>query len=66
MKNEERTTENRERSDLPPIEIYTPERRAEFILGSAIDTKEYAEALAEVRAMGLDPETIPHFKPPGV
>jgi AbrB family looped-hinge helix DNA binding protein len=50
----------------PAIEIYTPERKAEFILGSAIDATDYALALQEVRALGLDPEKIPHHKPAGV
>lgn len=49
-----------------PVEIYTPERKAEFLLGSCIDATEYTAALAEVRAMGLDPDRIPHCKPPGV
>jgi bifunctional DNA-binding transcriptional regulator/antitoxin component of YhaV-PrlF toxin-antitoxin module len=48
------------------VEIYTPERKAEFLLGCATDAEEYARAVAEVRAMGLDPEQIDHFKPRGV
>jgi AbrB family looped-hinge helix DNA binding protein len=49
-----------------PVEVYTPERKAQFLLSNAIDAADYAGAMAEVRAMGLDPETIPHYKPPGV
>jgi len=49
-----------------PVEVYTPERKAQFLLSNAVDAADYADALAEVRAMGLDPETIPHYKPPGV
>jgi hypothetical protein len=30
-----------------------------------IDADDYAGAVAEVRRMGLDPEAIPHYKPPG-
>jgi bifunctional DNA-binding transcriptional regulator/antitoxin component of YhaV-PrlF toxin-antitoxin module len=48
-----------------PIEVYTPERKAQFLLSNAIDGADYADAVAEVRAMGLNPETIPHYKPPG-
>jgi len=48
-----------------PVEVYTPERKAEFLLSNAIDAAEYAEAVAEVRAMGLDPGAIPHHKPRG-
>lgn len=42
------------------LEVYTPERSAEFLLNNAVDAAEYDEALAEVRAMGLDPDSIPH------
>jgi hypothetical protein len=48
-----------------PIESYTAERLAEFILSSAVDPDDYMQALAEVRRMGLDPNTILHCKPPG-
>jgi AbrB family looped-hinge helix DNA binding protein len=46
-----------------PVEYYTPERRAEFLLSNAVDADDYAWAVKEVRAMGLDPETIAHYKP---
>ncbi len=46
-----------------PVEIYTPERKAEFLLSNAVDEEEYQEALKEVRQMGLDPEAIPHYQP---
>jgi AbrB family looped-hinge helix DNA binding protein len=46
-----------------PIEMYTPERRAEFLLSNAVDAKDYARVKADVRKMGLDPGTIPHYKP---
>ena len=46
-----------------PVEIYTPERKAEFILNNTITPEEYALAVKKVRDMGLDPETIPHKKP---
>jgi AbrB family looped-hinge helix DNA binding protein len=49
-----------------PVEVYTPERKAQFLLSNAIDAADYASALTEVRRMGLDPETIPHYKPRGV
>ena len=49
-----------------PVEVYTPERKAQFLLSNAIDAADYAGAMAEVRRMGLDPKTIPHYKPPGV
>ncbi len=45
------------------IEIYTPERRAEFLLSNAVDAKDYAAAVEEVRKLGIDPASIPHHKP---
>jgi AbrB family looped-hinge helix DNA binding protein len=47
-----------------PVEIYTPERQAEFLLSTAVDAADYARASDLVRQMGLDPEAIPHTKPP--
>ena len=46
-----------------PLEIYTPERKAEFLLNNAVTPKDYAWAVKEVRKMGLDPKKIPHEKP---
>lgn len=47
----------------PPIEIYTPERKAEFLLNNAVDEEDYASAVEEVRRMGLNPDEIPHLRP---
>ena len=49
-----------------PVEIYSPERRAEFLLSTAVDATDYTRAVEEVRKMGLDPKTVPHQPPPGV
>jgi bifunctional DNA-binding transcriptional regulator/antitoxin component of YhaV-PrlF toxin-antitoxin module len=49
-----------------PVESYTAERRAQFILSNAVDRADYKCAVRAVRAMGLDPAKIPHYKPPGV
>jgi AbrB family looped-hinge helix DNA binding protein len=46
-----------------PIEIYTPERKAEFLLNNAVTPDDYAAAVRQVREMGLNPEQIPHRKP---
>jgi AbrB family looped-hinge helix DNA binding protein len=46
-----------------PIESYTPERKAEFLLNNAVSERDYQNALEEVRGMGLDPESIPHKRP---
>lgn len=47
-----------------PIEMYTPERKAEFLLSNAVDARDYAGAVRAVRKLGLDPARIPHRKPP--
>ena len=47
---------------VTPVEIYTLERRAEFLLSNAIDADDYAEAVQEVRKLGLDPDKIPHHR----
>lgn len=49
-----------------PLEIYSPERRAEFILSNAVDSGDYLRAVAQVRAMGLEPEQVPHTRPSDV
>lgn len=50
---------------VTPVETYTPERKAEFLLSNAVDSKDYAKAVQRVRKMGLDPAKIRHRKPRG-
>lgn len=52
-------------SDEPAlsVEIYTDERKAEFLLSNAVDEQDYAWAVREVRKMGIDPNTVPHRRP---
>jgi hypothetical protein len=50
-------------SDLPEPEIYTPERKAEFLLNTAVTEEDYGMAVAEVRKLGIDPATVPHEIP---
>ena len=47
-----------------PVEIYSPERRAEFLLTNAVDAEDYREAVRQVKRMGLDPDRIAHRPPP--
>lgn len=49
-----------------PIELYSAERKAEFILSNAVDADDYERAAQEVRDLGLDPDAVPHRKPEGV
>lgn len=46
-----------------PVEVYSSERRAELLLGNAVDADDYARAVREVRKLGLDPDRIPHHRP---
>jgi hypothetical protein len=45
-----------------PIERYTPERKAEFLLSNAVDEADYRSAQRAVRKLGLDPDSIPHVR----
>ncbi len=47
-----------------PVEIYSPERRAEFLLNNVVSAKDYRQARAEVKRLGLDPNRIKHRRPP--
>ena len=49
-----------------PLELYSDERKAEFILSNAVDLEDYKRAEEEVRRMGLDPSEIAHHRPAGV
>ena len=49
-----------------PVEIYTPERKAEFLLSNAINAADYRRARQSVRELGLDPDRIRHYRPAGV
>ena len=51
------------RSDSPLPEVYTAERKAEFILNSAVSAEDYQHAIEETLLMGLDPDSIPHERP---
>ena len=46
-----------------PVEIYTAERRAEFILNNSVNAGDYRRARAEVKRLGLDPDRIKHHRP---
>lgn len=46
-----------------PVEHYTNERKAEFLLSNAVDEQDYAWAVQEVRKLGIDPETVLHERP---
>ena len=46
-----------------PVERYTAERKAEFLLSNAVDAQDYRHARKEVRKLGLDPDSIPHQRP---
>jgi hypothetical protein len=50
----------------PEVEVYPPQRNAEFQLNGALYEADYAAAVQAVRELGIDPDTIPHDRPVGV
>jgi AbrB family looped-hinge helix DNA binding protein len=48
---------------IVPVERYSPERKAEFLLSNAVDANDYRKARKEVRKLGLDPDSIRHIRP---
>ncbi|MGA7522728.1 MAG: AbrB/MazE/SpoVT family DNA-binding domain-containing protein [Acidobacteriaceae bacterium] len=47
-----------------PVEIYTPERKAEFLLNNAVTQEDYDESCRVIREdFGLDPAKIPNTDP---
>jgi hypothetical protein len=53
----------RRRKIIVPIECYTLERKAEFILSNATTAEEYREARKSVKKLGLNPDLIVHRHP---
>lgn len=45
-----------------PVETYSAERKAEFILSNATDEDDYKRAREEVTKLGLNPDSIKHHK----
>ena len=46
-----------------PVERYSPERKAEFLLSTAVDKSDYRKARSAVRKLGIDPDLVPHRRP---
>jgi AbrB family looped-hinge helix DNA binding protein len=46
-----------------PVERYSPEQKAEFLLNNATNASDYRRARKAVRELGLDPDSIPHRRP---
>ncbi len=46
-----------------PVEVYTVERKAQFLLNNAVTREDYTWAAERVREMGLDPAEVPHRPP---
>lgn len=46
-----------------PVEKYSVERKAEFLLSTATSARDYRRARKEVKKLGLDPDSIPHQRP---
>ena len=50
-------------TDLPEVEVYTPERIAEFLLNNAVSEGDYLAAVEEAKKLGIDPADIAHDRP---
>jgi AbrB family looped-hinge helix DNA binding protein len=46
-----------------PVERYSPERKAEFLLNNAVSRSDYRKARKAVLDLGINPDSIPHHKP---
>jgi AbrB family looped-hinge helix DNA binding protein len=46
-----------------PVEVYSLERRAAFILESWLEPKDYPMLREQVRGMGIDPDKVHHTRP---
>jgi AbrB family looped-hinge helix DNA binding protein len=46
-----------------PVEKYSPERKAEFLLTNATTPADYRRARREVKKLGFDPDSIPRRRP---
>jgi AbrB family looped-hinge helix DNA binding protein len=46
------------------VEVYTPERLAEFFLNNVMSKDGYLEARRDVEAMGINPDSIDHVRWP--
>ena len=45
-----------------PVERYSPQRKAEFLLSTATDPADYRRARREVQKLGIDPDTVSHYR----
>jgi AbrB family looped-hinge helix DNA binding protein len=48
---------------LVPIEKYSPERKAEFLLSNSVGEADYRKARKEAQKLGVNPDSIPHRRP---
>jgi AbrB family looped-hinge helix DNA binding protein len=46
-----------------PVEVYSRERKAAFILESWLKPADYPKLRDQVRRMGVDPYKVPHTRP---
>jgi hypothetical protein len=64
MKRSNKSSSRRAGIPSGEIELYTPERLAEFFLNNAMDKDDYLEVRKEVESMGIDPDRINHRHSP--
>ncbi|MGH9369045.1 MAG: AbrB/MazE/SpoVT family DNA-binding domain-containing protein [Thermoanaerobaculia bacterium] len=47
-----------------PVEIYSPERKAEFLLANAVNAEDLERAEGDVRRLGIDPRKVRRRRTP--
>lgn len=47
---------------IVPMEIYSAQRKAEFLLATATDAKDLRRSKEEVAKLGVDPDSVPGRK----
>lgn len=48
---------------IVPVERYTPERKAEFLLSTVTSPEDYRRVRKEVKKLGINPDAVPHRRP---
>ena len=48
---------------IVPVEKYSAERKAEFMLSNATSAADYRKARKAVEKLGIDPDSVPHHRP---
>jgi AbrB family looped-hinge helix DNA binding protein len=50
-------------AQVVPVEIYSPQRKAELLLSNTVTMADYRRARAAVKKLGFNPDALPHRRP---